>query len=114
MRISDWSSDVCSSDLRRSCLASLLRGREGSRVLRPEEHAELKAFGNPLGAQDEHGGNIAGTDLPGSLPQQPKPEIEVLRAHALPAQVRRHRTSLVATAHKRPRRPEHEIGRAND
>src|SRR3546814_6626984 len=61
MRISDWSSDVCSSDLRRSQLLRLrdeaprqAAGRALAGLLRGE-HLDLRLRANPRGVRDPRG-----------------------------------------------------------
>src|SRR3546814_8992817 len=67
MRISDWSSDVCSSDLRRACsdAAEGYKGYATSPLIRPSPIAERVGHG-PAGrrkadARDQQNQSAAGT-----------------------------------------------------
>src|SRR3546814_1270121 len=53
MRISDWSSDVCSSDLRRRPPKSYRRSRTALRVTR-QQNAKDRAFGTTLTSVFDH------------------------------------------------------------
>src|SRR3546814_18832094 len=86
MRISDWSSDVCSSDLKRRRIAGV--GREILEIERPERHRAVEPGAAASLVDGDVAGEIgpadralvAGNDALGAGPFELRGEVDRLRA----------------------------------